>query len=219
MGFLVALLLPSVGSFADDGGSSSYLDTAAGVEIWTQPDDKMIYHSCEYRFDHSSGEDLLSGLSGTWREHGHRVTINQSVLGNPYGHKSGSYSIRVRNCCNIATEAATVGKATVSFAFETLEPRLQYQAWISVSDEISGSEEGRIRLSTSRNLATDTLTYQLQVDDWKKCNCSLLTTCSAIRNTSCGWCKSSQKALPGTKGGPSSGSCSKKDWIWTYDNC
>jgi hypothetical protein len=49
--------------------------------------------------------------------------------------------------------------------------------------------------------------------------CSKVSKCGGIHGTSCGWCKSSGKALPGDANGPFSGECETPDWIHKVSQC
>lgn len=48
---------------------------------------------------------------------------------------------------------------------------------------------------------------------------SRVSKCGGIHGTSCGWCKSSGKALPGDANGPFSGECETPDWIHKVSQC
>jgi hypothetical protein len=49
------------------------------------------------------------------------------------------------------------------------------------------------------------------------CPCAAMTSCGQIKDTSCGWCASLHRALPGAESGPTMGACT--DWIWRAKDC
>jgi hypothetical protein len=54
-------------------------------------------------------------------------------------------------------------------------------------------------------------------NDTKDCPCAAMTSCGQIKDTSCGWCASLHRALPGAESGPTKGACTK--WIWRAKAC
>lgn len=48
---------------------------------------------------------------------------------------------------------------------------------------------------------------------------SRVSKCGGIHGTSCGWCKSSGKALPGDASGPFAGECERQHWIHKVSQC